>query len=208
MQKEALGEIQSLRQSGENTALIISATGTGKTYLGAFDVRTFKPKRFLYVVHREQILQKSKQSFYNVIGGNYSDYGIYSGNHQEGLNSKYVFATVQTLAKDENLKKFAKDAFDYILFDEAHHLGAAQELKIFKYFRPKFCLGMTATPERTDDFNIYKLFNYNIAYEIRLQNALDQDMLCPFHYYGVEDYIYQNELINGASSLNRLVSDE
>ena len=84
MQKEALGEIQSLRQSGENTALIISATGTGKTYLGAFDVRTFKPKRFLYVVHREQILQKSKQSFYNVIGGNYSDYGIYSGNHQEG----------------------------------------------------------------------------------------------------------------------------
>lgn len=61
---------------------------------------------------------------------------------------------------------------------------------------------MTATPERTDDFNIYKLFNYNIAYEMRLQNALDQDMLCPFHYYGVEDYIYQNELINGASSLN------
>lgn len=112
------------------------------------------------------------------------------------------------MAKDENLKKFARDSFDYILFDEAHHLGAEQELKVFNYFEPKFCLGMTATPERTDDFNVYKLFNYNIAYEIRLQNALDQDMLCPFHYYGVEDYVYQNELIDGATSLNRLVSDE
>lgn len=208
MQKEALGEIQSLRQNGKNKALIISATGTGKTYLGAFDVQKFKPKRFLHVVHREQILQKSRNSFYDVIGGAYSDYGIYSGNHREGLKSKYIFATVQTLAKDENLKKFARDAFDYILFDEAHHLGSAQELKIFNYFQPQFCLGVTATPERTDDFNIYKLFDYNIAYEIRLQNALDQDMLCPFHYYGVEDYIYQDELINGATSLKRLVSDE
>lgn len=208
MQKEALGEIQYLRQNGKNKALIISATGTGKTYLGAFDVRKFNPKRFLYVVHREQILQKSKLSFLNVIGGDDSEYGIYSGNHQEGLKTKYVFATVQTLAKDENLKKFARDAFDYILFDEAHHLGATQELKIFKYFQPKFCLGMTATPERTDDFNIYKLFDYNIAYEIRLQSALDQDMLCPFHYYGVEDYVYQDELIGGATSLNWLVSDE
>lgn len=208
MQRAALDQIESLRQNGKSKALIISATGTGKTYLGAFDVQSYKPKRFLYVVHREQILQKSLNSFYHVIGGNLSDYGIYSGNHQEGLTAKYVFATVQTLAEDNNLRKFAQDSFDYILFDEAHHLGASQELKVFKYFRPKFCLGMTATPERTDDFNVYKLFDYNIAYEIRLQNALEQDMLCPFHYYGVEDYIYDDELISGASSLNRLVSDE
>lgn len=208
IQRTALDQLASLRENGINKGLIISATGTGKTYLGAFDVKAFKPKRFLFVVHREQILEDALESFYKVIGGNKKDYGIYSGNNQSGLKAKYVFATSQTLSKDKNLNEFAKDSFDYIMFDEAHHLGASQYLKIFNYFTPKFCLGMTATPERTDDFNIFKLFDYHIAYEIRLQDALESEMLCPFQYYGVEDYVYDNNVISDASSLSELVAGE
>lgn len=208
MQKAALDQLTELRQSGKQKGLIISATGTGKTYLGAFDVRNFQPKRFLFVAHREQILQKSLESFTKVIGGSSSDYGIYSGNSREGLNKKYVFATVQTLSKPENLAQFSKADFDYILFDEAHHLGAAMHQRVFEYFTPKFCLGMTATPERTDNFNVYKLFNYDIAYEIRLQDALEENMLCPFHYYGVEDYEINGEVIDDTTELTRLTSEE
>src|SRR5699024_6887604 len=112
MQKSALGEIANLRNKGIDKALIISATGTGKTYLGAFDVKNYQPKRFLFVVHREQILEDALESFYKVIGGNRHDYGIYSGNHQIDLNTKYVFATSQTLSKDERLTQFSKDEFD------------------------------------------------------------------------------------------------
>ena len=208
MQKAALGEIANLRRKDINKALIISATGTGKTYLGAFDVKNFKPRRFLFVVHREQILEDALESFHKVIGGTKKEYGIFSGNDQSGIKAKYVFATSQTLSKDINLKQFAKDEFDYVMFDEAHHLGASQYLKIFNYFEPKFCLGMTATPERTDDFNIFKLFDYHIAYEIRLQDALENKMLAPFQYYGVEDYVYEDHVISDTSSLSDLVADE
>ena len=208
MQEAALKELASFRKNGKTKALIISATGTGKTYLGAFDVRRYQPKRFLFVVHREQILEKSLHSFYRVIGGNLSDYGIYSGNRQDDLTAKYVFATVQTLSKEENLQKFKPDEFDYVLYDEAHHLAANQHQKVFNYFRSKFCLGMTATPERTDDYNIFKLFDYQVAYEIRLEDALKAKILCPFHYYGVEDYFYQDQLIGDKASLKRLASNE
>lgn len=208
MQAAALAELDSFRKDGKDKALIISATGTGKTYLGAFDVRKYQPKRFLFVVHREQILEKAMQAFHRVIGGDISEYGIYSGNCQDGLDAKYVFATVQTLSREDNLHKFRPDEFDYILYDEAHHLAAAQHQRVFNYFQPRFCLGMTATPERMDDYNIFQLFDYQIAYEIRLEDALKAQLLCPFHYYGVEDYVYQNELIGDKSSLKRLVSEK
>lgn len=208
MQDEALSRLFALRGTGANKGLIISATGTGKTYLGAFDVREFAPARFLFVAHQEQILRKSLESFYQVIGGNKQDYGIFSGTTKEGLDKKYVFATVQTLSKDENLELFGKKAFDYILFDEAHHLGAPSQQKVFNYFEPKFILGMTATPERTDDFNVYELFDYNIAYEIRLQDALNEDMLTPFHYYGIEDYEIDGQVIDDNTQLERLVAPD
>lgn len=206
MQRPALDQLTSLRQSGKNKALIISATGTGKTYLGAFDVRNFKPKRFLYLIQNREVLLHSLHSFERVLGGTPKDYGIYTGNDKTGKNAKYLFATVQSV--ERNLSQFKPKEFDYILFDEAHHLGAKEEQKIFKYFKPKFCLGMTATPERTDDFNVYKLFDYNIAYEIRLKQALENDMLCPFHYYGVSDYEYHGQMIDDSSTLQYLVNDE
>ena len=101
------------------------------------------------------------------------------------VDAQYLFAMIQTLAKDEVLYSFAPDYFDYIVVDEVHHGGAATYRKVLAHFKPAFLLGMTATPERTDDFDIYALFDHTIAYEIRLNQALEADLLCPFHYYGI-----------------------
>lgn len=200
MQEDALGQIQALRDQGSDRGLVVSATGTGKTYLAAFDVKRARPKRMLFLAHREQILEKSCASFQKVIGGPDDDFGILSGNHQD-VNAKYLFATVQTMAKEANRTRFARDAFDYILIDEVHHAGAETYQRIIDYFTPKFFLGMTATPERSDDFNIFALFNYQLAYEIRLQDALEERMLCPFHYVGVHDFEFDS------ASDNQLVDD-
>lgn len=211
MQEQALKELHQLRCTGHDKGLIVSATGTGKTYLGAFDVKRVQPKRFLFVVHREQILQKAKASFQNVIGGPAADYGILSG-MQKDLNCRYLFATIQSLKRDETLAEFSQDEFDYILFDEAHHLGAPSYQKVFNYFTPKFCLGMTATPERNDDFSVFEMFDYQIAYEIRLQDALKEEILCPFHYIGISEYEGQDGTIqitdDNKTVFNQLISEE
>lgn len=208
MQKEALENLQKLRLLRETKGLIISATGTGKTYLAALDVKNYNPKRFLFVAHREQILKKSLDSFHKVLGGDKkTNYGILSGN-TKNTDAKYLFATVQTLSKAENLNQFKRDEFDYILIDEAHHVGSKIYGKLLDYFTPDFLLGMTATPERSDDKNIYELFDYNVPYEIRLQEALEEEMLVPFHYIGVSDYTYNGEVIDDNTNLKYLVSEE
>ncbi|WP_046175964.1 DUF3427 domain-containing protein [Domibacillus indicus] len=206
MQETALQQIQALRDAGKQKGLVISATGTGKTYLSAFDVRAFRPKRMLFIVHREQILQKAMNDFKRVLGGSEEDFGILSGTSKQA-EARYLFATIQTISKQEVLPQFAIDAFDYILIDEVHKAGAESYLRVIHHFKPAFLMGMTATPERTDDFNIYELFDYNIAYEIRLQEALEEDMLCPFHYFGVTDLEIDGELINETVAFTRLVSD-
>lgn len=207
MQTQALEQLKLLRQSGATRGLIISATGTGKTYLSAFDVRNAMPKRMLFIVHREQILKKAMQDFRKILLGDPDDYGILSGNSKE-TEARYVFATVQTMSRDPYLQQFAKDHFDYILVDEVHRAGAGSYLKIINYFEPQFLLGMTATPERTDQFNIYELFDYNVAYEIRLQAALEEDMLCPFHYFGVTDYELDGEIIDETADFQKLIHKE
>lgn len=188
MQSEALTALQTLRSQGENRAIVISATGTGKTYLSAFDVRKAKPKRMLYIVHQQQILKKAIESFKKVLGRPDSDFGLLSGDSKQS-DRPFVFATIQTVSRPDILESFAKDAFDYILIDEVHHSGASTYQRIIDYFTPKFLLGMTATPERIDGFNIFELFDNNIAYEIRLQRALEENMLVPFHYFGVAEYL-------------------
>ncbi|WP_282139593.1 DUF3427 domain-containing protein [Cytobacillus oceanisediminis] len=207
MQQAALQQIQALRNEGKKKGLIISATGTGKTYLSAFDVRRFVPKRMLFIVHREQILNKAKEDFRKILGGLEEDFGILSGTTRQ-KNARYLFATIQSISKDEHLFSFAKDDFDYILIDEVHKAGASSYHKVMEYFAPEFMMGMTATPERTDHFNIFELFDYNIAYEIRLQEALEEDMLCPFHYFGVTDFEFDGKLIDDASKLSDLVTEE
>jgi len=201
MQRQALRNLGALRESGARRGLIISATGTGKTYLSAFDVKSAAPGRMLFVVHREQILNQALNDYRRIIGGPENDFGIFSGDRRDS-EAKYVFATIQTLSKTEHLSLFSADTFDYILIDEVHKAGATSYLDLIEHFKPKFLLGMTATPERTDSFNIYELFDYKIAYEIRLQEALEEEMLCPFHYFGVADYARSGELLNDSAKLS------
>lgn len=207
MQEAALEGLRNIREQGKDRALVISATGTGKTFLSAFDVKQYNPERMLFIVHREQILKKSLIDFQKVLGFNPSEGHIYhSGDDLTG--KKYIFATIQTLSREENLKAFSKDFFDYILIDEVHKAGADSYKKVMDHFTPNFYLGMTATPERTDGKNIYEIFDYNIAYEIRLQDALENDMLCPFVYFGVKDIEIDGQLIDEKSNISNLTSDE
>lgn len=206
MQSNALRALDKLRDSNENKALIVSATGTGKTYLAAFDVRNFRAKKLLFVVHREQIAKEAMRSFKHILGKTVS-YGLYTGNTQN-QSSDYLFATIQTISKSDHYEKFSRDYFDYIIMDEAHHSSAESYQRILNYFTPKFLLGMTATPERTEGFNVYELFGYNIAYEIRLQEALQERLLCPFHYYGISDIKVENEVLSDTSTFSMLVSEE
>ncbi|TCI47400.1 DUF3427 domain-containing protein [Exiguobacterium sp. SH3S2] len=206
MQLAALNGIEAVRAQGNQRGLVVSATGTGKTYLAAFDVRRYHPNRMLFVVHREQILQKAKADFQRVIGGKDEDFGILSGSSR-ATNAKYMFATIQTISKQETLNQFDPDTFDYILIDESHRAGANTYQRMIEYFTPRFLLGMTATPERSDGYDLFKLFDYNIAYEIRLQEALEEDMLCPFHYFGVTDLAVSGNQVE-MDMFNQLVSLE
>lgn len=206
MQKAALSGIQQLREAGEDRGLLISATGTGKTYLSAFDVMKLQPRRFLFVVHRELIVKSARDSYVRV-GVNPADTGLLTGHVKEG-DKPYLFATIQTLARDEILHSFAPDAFDYIVMDEVHHGGAVTYQKVLDYFKPRFLLGMTATPERSDDFDIYALFNHNIAYEIRLHDALAENMLVPFHYHGVSEITVNGQILDDHSDFNALTCEE
>lgn len=207
MQEYALAGIQSVRDENQNRGLVVSATGTGKTYLAAFDVKAYKPKKMLFIAHREQILNQAINDFQRVLGNSRKDFGLYSGNSKE-KDKQYVFATIQTISRDKHLNLFEADEFDYIIVDEVHKAGADSYLKVIDYFKPKFLLGMTATPERNDDVNIFKLFDNNIAYEIRLQEAIEEEMLCNFHYYGVVDYEQDGEILDETSNLLKLTSNE
>ncbi len=206
MQIEALNNLSNLRFFGKNKALIISATGTGKTYLSAFDAKEFNPKKLLFVVHRLTIAKESLKTFKSVFGTN-KTMGLYSGNKRE-LNSDFIFSTIQTISKSAHLEIFSKDHFDYIIIDESHRSGADSYLRLIDYFKPKFLLGMTATPERTDGNDIFKLFDHNIAYEIRLNRAMEEEMLSSFHYYGVTDLFIDNNEVDNKSDFNFLVSSE
>ena len=206
MQVEALANLKKLRLEGENKALLISATGTGKTYLSAFDAKSFNPSKFLFVVHRENIAKAAMETFQAVFGDT-KTFGMYTGNKKE-LDKDFIFSTVQTISKEEYLQKFDPTHFDYIVIDESHHAGADSYQRILNYFNPKFILGMTATPERTDGLDIFQLFDHNIAYEIRLHRAMEEEMLSPFHYFGVTDITVDGVLLDETADFKLLTSNE
>ena len=207
MQEDFIKNLRNLIKQGENRAILVSATGTGKTYASAFAVKDFRPKRFLFLVHREQIAKQSIAAYKNIFK-DHENFGLLSGNSKD-YDSNYLFSTIQTMSKDDVYSKYSKDHFDYIIIDEVHKAGALSYQKIFQYFKPKFWLGMTASPERTDGFNIYDLFDNNIAHEIRLQEALEEDLLCPFHYFGITDVEFDTGEINDDfTDFNLLASDE
>lgn len=185
MQVEALENLAKLRAESKQKGLLISATGTGKTYLSAFDAKAAGAKKLLFVVHRRNIAEKAMKSFRTVFGSD-KTMGLYSGKQQE-LDKDFIFSTVQTISREQHLQQFDPAHFDYIIIDESHRSGAASYRRLLDYFTPAFLLGMTATPERTDGNDIFRLFDHNIAYEIRLNRAMEEDMLSQFHYYGVTD---------------------
>ena len=206
MQSAALDRLAELRIKNTSKALIISATGTGKTYLSAFDARAFNAKRLLFIVHREQITKSALESFKRVFGDSRT-YGVLTGG-QRDLGADFIFATIQTLSREDCYRSIDPELFDYIIVDEAHRASAQSYRIVFDYFKPKFLLGMTATPERSDGASTYELFDHNIAYEIRLQDALASDMLCPFHYFGIAELAIDGVEIDDNASFNYLTSDE
>ena len=189
MQVGFITNLRKIIEAGESRALLISATGTGKTYASAFAMRELGYKRVLFLVHRGQLARQTKKSYQKIFGKNVS-MGLVGAGYSE-YDADYVFAMVQTLNRDDHLRKYRPDAFDCIILDEAHHSSAATYQKVMNYFKPKLWLGMTATPDKRDDDiagrNIYEIFHYQIAYEIRLQQAMEENMLCPFNYFGIRD---------------------
>ena len=183
MQKKALKELNRYRAIGVNRALTIASAGSGKTYLAAFDALNFNPKRLLYIVHEGSILRKSLETFQEVFGKNVS-YGIYSGTSKQS-DADFVFATNITMCK--TLELFSKNEFDYIIIDECHHATAETYKKIIGYFEPEFLLGLTATPERLDNQDVFELFDHNVPYELRLRDAIANDLVVPFKYFGIRD---------------------
>lgn len=206
MQVSFVENIEKLRAEGEQKALLISATGTGKTYASAFALRDIDPPRALFIVHREQIARQAMKSFKTVFQGT-KTFGLLSGNVDES-DADFVFATMQMMAKENIQSRFKKDEFHTIVIDEAHRTGAESYHKIMDYFEPDFWLGMTASPDRRDGFDVYKLFDHNIACEIRLQQALEDNLLCPFHYFGITDIEFENDADyeKGFKAFSRLLS--
>lgn len=206
MQREALENLRNLRLDNKSKALLISATGTGKTYLSAFDAESFNPNKLLFVVHRHNIAEAALKTFKKVFKKSKSMSHYSSGNSD--IQTDFIFSTIQTLSKDEHLDRFDPEHFDYIVIDETHRAGADSYQRIINHFKPKFLLGMTATPERTDGYDIFKLFDYNIAYEIRLHRALEEDMLSPFHYYGVTDITVNGAILDDKADFRLLAAEE
>lgn len=210
MQVGFITNLKKILEAGEKRALLISATGTGKTYASAFAMRELGFKRVLFLVHRGQLARQTKKSYEKIFAASVSMGVVGDGCHD--YNADYVFATVQTLNRDEHLLRYEKNAFDCIILDEAHHVPADTYQKIMKHFTPKLWLGMTATPDKRDDHvegrNVYELFDHQIAYEIRLQQAMEENLLCPFHYFGITDLAIIGDSKEVKRDFSMLTGDE
>ena len=210
MQERFIANLRKILEQGEERALLISATGTGKTYASAFAMRELGFKRVLFLVHRGQLARQTKKSYEKVFAKSVSLGLVGAGYHE--YDADYVFATIQTLNRDEHLLQYDKNAFDCIILDEAHHVPADTYQKVMKHFTPKLWLGMTATPDKRDDNiegrNVYELFDHQIAYEIRLQQAMEENLLCPFHYFGITDLAIIGDDEEASRDFSVLTSDE
>ena len=209
MQSGFITNLKRILEEGATRALLISATGTGKTYASAFAMRELGFKRVLFLVHRGQLAIQTEKA-YKMVFTNNDSMGLVGAGHNE-YDADFVFATVQTLNRDEHLLEFEKDHFDCIILDEAHHVPAATYQKIMNHFTPKLWLGMTATPDKRDDNiegrNVYEIFDHQIAYEIRLQQAMEENLLCPFHYFGITDLSLIDDKVEDLN-FSVLTSDE
>ena len=215
MQERFIANLRKILERGEERALLISATGTGKTYASAFAMRELGFKRVLFLVHRVTLAKQAKNSFEKVFDKKVTMGLVGAGSYE--YEKDYVFATVETLNRDTHLFQYQPNDFDCIILDEAHHSSNNIYTKVIHYFKPKLFLGMTATPDKREDNqegkNIYEIFHYQIAHEIRLQQAMEDNLLCPFHYFGISEIISLDDRTLQAAKLteeefNQLTSDE
>ncbi len=185
-QEEALRSLAERRANGIRRTTVIAATGLGKTYLAAFDFRQSGMKTVLFIAHRENILTRAMETFRNVMED--ASFGeLLSGNARPKGQGGSLFAMVQTLSQPETLESYGADAFDYIVVDEFHHASSDSYHRLLSKFRPKFLLGLTATPERMDGRDVLKICDYDVAYETRLFDAIENRWLVPFHYFAIYD---------------------
>lgn len=185
MQSKALIELRRQRSMGHDKALVIAATGSGKTFLAAFDAKNFDAKRLLFVVHKDTILQEALKTFQSVFGISRS-YALFTGQSQKFADeADFIFASNQML--NLHLREFDPKQFDYIIIDEVHHSTASTYQNILHYFKPEFLLGLTATPERMDGKSVYDLFENNVPFDLRLREAIENNLVVPFHYYGIRN---------------------
>ena len=188
VQVEALKALAETRRTGHRAGLVVLATGLGKTWLAAFDGVGFK--RVLFVAHREEILRQALDTFRRIRPQ--ANLGYFTG-EQKDANADVLFASIMTLGQARHLHTFSADHFDYIVVDEFHHAAAATYRRLIDYFEPKFLLGLTATPDRTDGGDLLSLCAENLVYRCDLVRGVDEGLLAPFHYFGIPDLVdYSN----------------
>ena len=188
-QKEALLKLERTRLDGNDKALCVVATGVGKTALAAFDSLGYSS--VLFVAHREEILEQAIRTFKTIRKS--TDIGrFYDGIYDQ---SNILFASVQTLSRKEHLEKIDPTKYEYVIIDEFHHATANSYSGIVNYFKPKFLLGLTATPHRMDRKNIFEICDYNVAYEMDFFSAINRDILSPFQYFGIYDFTVDYDTI-------------
>ena len=186
VQITALQSLAGRRAQGVMKTTVIAATGLGKTYLAAFDFKQSGLSNVLFIAHRENILTKAMETFRKVMVNN--TFGaVLSGARKPAQEVSSLFAMVQTLSQSATLSEFASDAFDYIVIDEFHHAEAASYRRVLEKFKPKFLLGLTATPERMDGRDVLKICDYDVAFETRLFEAIENRWLVPFQYFAIHD---------------------
>ncbi len=191
-QKEILENLDAEREIfGRYRNLVVAATGVGKTVISAFDYKKFRENnsrsRLLFVAHREEILKKSRDTFRYICKDlNFGEL-LVGNNKPESIEN--LFVSIQSLNSSKLLERTSPDFYDYIVIDEVHHGAAASYQKLLEYYKPKVLLGLTATPERMDGADITKYFDKRMAYEMRLPEAIDNKLLCPFQYFGVSDFV-------------------
>lgn len=191
VQEEALAALHQTRQQGFKRGLVVMATGLGKTWLAAFDARQLHAKKLLFVAHRDEIIRQAQATFIRMNPKAHT--GLYSGQQQQ--QADWLFASVQTLGRAEHLQQFAQDHFDYIIVDEFHHSTSPTYRKLLDHFRPRFLLGLTATPDRTDQADILALCDDNLVFERGLRDAIIDKHLVPFIYQGVfDEFINYDEI--------------
>ncbi|UYN85536.1 MAG: DEAD/DEAH box helicase family protein [Cyclobacteriaceae bacterium] len=187
LQREALNALDFYRNTGWKKGIIVLPTGTGKTFLSAFDTKKAKG-RILFIVHRLDILSQSREAFEKAYPK--ETLGLLTGDVRENLNARILFASKDTLRNPNVLYEFSPDEFDYIIVDEVHHGQAPSYQIVLEYFQPNFfMLGLTATPDRMDRKDIFELFDYQKVFEYTLNEAIENGFLVPYNYYGLKDNI-------------------